>query len=296
MSQTETILLILLGFSLASLIALFMGRLLWTAALRLGARRMQRQMPSSLVGLQTDRDRLRAEYAMMKQRLGARLEETQMKLAEHMAEVARHRNRLHHSETHEARRDAELRNLKEQVKTLEATLADSKAREEVFRHALAAKEETLGKLRKKKGYEAHKLAQEKPAPRPPGLPDDPELRLRQRIDRLSEIARTMGEERGAIEPDMAPPPAAPAEIAAPENGAEIAEKLAETERQMEALESELRKLDAAWDDAEKVEKPVAEVEKTDDAVANPVAEVAESNVIVLPSRTPDSKTGTAASS
>ena len=63
MSQTETILLIVLGFSLASLIALFLGRMVWTMGVKLGARRMHRQVPSSLVGLQTERDRLRADIA-----------------------------------------------------------------------------------------------------------------------------------------------------------------------------------------------------------------------------------------
>ena len=63
---------------------------------------MQRQVPSSLVGLQTERDRLRAEYAMLSQRLGARLEATKLQMAEHMAEVSRHRNRLHELEALEA--------------------------------------------------------------------------------------------------------------------------------------------------------------------------------------------------
>ena len=81
MSQTETILLIVLGFSLASLIALFVARLLWTAAVKVGVRRMQRQVPSSLVGLQTERDRLRAEHAMLARRLGDQLEAAQQQAA-----------------------------------------------------------------------------------------------------------------------------------------------------------------------------------------------------------------------
>ena len=135
MSGTETILLIVLGFSLASLIALFMGRMVWTTAVKVGARRMQRQVPSSLVGLQTERDRLRAEYAMLAQRLGARLEETKLRLAESMAEVSRHRNRIHQVEISEATRNAELRQLRARVKELELALADSKAQEGELRQA-----------------------------------------------------------------------------------------------------------------------------------------------------------------
>ena len=129
MSGTETILLIVLGFTLASLVALFMGRMIWTAAVKVGVRRMQRQVPSSLVGLQTERDRLRAEYAMLAQRLGARLEESKLRLAENMAEVSRHRNRIHQMETSEAARMAELRQLRTRVKELELSLADARSSE-----------------------------------------------------------------------------------------------------------------------------------------------------------------------
>ena len=68
MSQTETILLILLGFSLGALIALFFGRFIWNLGLRFGARRMRKQVPSTVAGLQTERDQLRAEFAMLSQR------------------------------------------------------------------------------------------------------------------------------------------------------------------------------------------------------------------------------------
>ena len=250
MSQTETILLIVLGFSLASLIALFMGRMIWTAALRVGARRMQRQVPSSLVGLQTERDRLRAEYAMLAQRLGARLEEAKIRLAEQTAEVSRHRNRIHAIETGEAGRTEEIRRLSARVKSLEAELAGSKAAEGELRHLLASKEEALRKLRKKKGYEGHKQAQEKAEPTPPPS-EDPEVRLRQRIDKLTQLARKP----------------------APDDG--IAERLAEAEKQTRDLEAELQNLESTW---------------------SPPGPSAAGNVIPLPNRAKDLKTGTTPSS
>jgi len=127
MSQTETLLLVVLGFALATLIALFLGRLLWAAALKLGARRMQKQVPTTLVGLQTERDRLRAEYAMLSQRLGVRLENAKLRMAEQMAEVSRHRNRLEALESEKQINMAEIAGLKEQVSALTAQLADSQA-------------------------------------------------------------------------------------------------------------------------------------------------------------------------
>ena len=219
MSGTETILLIVLGFALASLIALFMGRMVWTAAVKVGARRMQRQVPSSLVGLQTERDRLRAEYAMLAQRMGSRLEEAKLRLAETMAEVSRHRNRIQQVENTQS----ELRELRGRVKELELALADAKGLEADLRHGLAAKEEALRKLRKKRGYEGHKFNEPAPAPRS----EDPELRLRQRIDKLSELARSSRPEE-----DEFPAP--------------IADRLAEAERRTEDLEADLRKLESEW--------------------------------------------------
>jgi DNA repair exonuclease SbcCD ATPase subunit len=249
MSGTETILLIVLGFSLASLIGLFVGRLIWTTALKLGARRMQRQMPSSLVGLQTERDRLRAEYAMMAQRLGSRLEEAKLRLAENMAEVSRHRNRLQQIERSEGARNAEIAQLRARVAELEGALSDSQTQETELRQALAAKEEAFRKLRKKRGYEGHKFAEE---PLPAAPPVDPEIRLRQRIDKLSEMARA----RPSDEPVFTE---------------EISEKLAEAERQTRDLETELQNLESTWP-------------------------TPSDNIIHLPNRPRDLKSGTSSSS
>ena len=82
MSQTETLMLVVLGFALAALIALFIGRFAWHLALRLGAKRMQRQVPSTVTELQSERDRLRAEYAMLSRKLGLRLSDIKMRMAE----------------------------------------------------------------------------------------------------------------------------------------------------------------------------------------------------------------------
>jgi hypothetical protein len=249
MSGTETILLIVLGFSLASMIALFIGRMLWRAAVKVGARRMQRQAPSSLVGLQTERDRLRAEYAMMAQRMGARLEEAKLRLAESMAEVSRHRNRVQHVEVSDAARSAELRQLQARVRELEAALADSTAKEAGLRQGLAAREEALQKLRKKRGYEGHKFTPPAAGAEPVSPAVDPEIRLRQRIDQLREMSKPARQPR---------PP--------------IAERLAEAERQTNELEAGLQKLEADW-------------------TGTPAPSSPAEDVILLPSRPHDPKTG-----
>ena len=231
MSQTETILLIVLGFSLASLIALFMARGLWTAAVKVGARRMQRQVPSSLVGLQTERDRLRAEYAMLSQRLGARLEAAKLQLAEQMAEVSRHRNRLHELEALETNRGAENRRLAARVQELELALTHARAQEEMLRREIAAKEEAIAHAARKPHTPAPDAPHVNSAPPPV---DEAEARLRQRIDRLTELAKKPAPEDFVIH---APPPS---------DDPLVNERLAEAERQTEDLTRDLEKLDAEW--------------------------------------------------
>jgi SMC interacting uncharacterized protein involved in chromosome segregation len=174
MSQTETALLFVLGFSLASLLALFFLRLMWTAAVRVGARRMQRQVPSTLAELQAERTRLRAENALLVQRLSAERDEARLDAAERLAEVNRHRNRMLAAETGDSQwRDA-------RIGELEQALADARLREEDLRRSLAAQEESLRKVRRR---------QRAPDPAPAPATDERELRLRQRIEKLNELAR-----------------------------------------------------------------------------------------------------------
>ena len=180
MSQTETALLFVLGFSLASLLALFFLRLMWTAAVRVGARRMQRQVPSTLAELQADRTRLRAENAMLAQRLGAELQDAKLDAAERLAEVNRHRNRVLAAETAERVQTGEADRLKARVQDLEQALEEAKLREQELRRTLAAQEDSLRKVRRR---------QRAPDPAPAPATDERELRLRQRIEKLNELAR-----------------------------------------------------------------------------------------------------------
>jgi len=62
-------------------------------AVRVGSRRMQRQMPSTLVEMQAERDRLRAECAMLTRKLEIRSDELKSQLVEQTAELTRERNR-----------------------------------------------------------------------------------------------------------------------------------------------------------------------------------------------------------
>jgi chromosome segregation ATPase len=129
MSQLETILWFALGFAVASLLALFLGRAAWRSGVRLGARRMARKVPGTVSELQTERDSMRAENAMMARKLEVRMGEMKARLAEQSAEVSRHRNRIEVLVTDLARREkrdesnrAEISRLLEQIAAFEGDI------------------------------------------------------------------------------------------------------------------------------------------------------------------------------
>ena len=58
MPQIEAIMFVVLGFVLATLIALFIGRGMWACAVKTSRRRGERDRPSDLARVQADRDQL----------------------------------------------------------------------------------------------------------------------------------------------------------------------------------------------------------------------------------------------
>lgn len=244
MFQTETLLLVALGFSLAALIALFLGRLVWVVALRIGARRMQRQVPSTVADLQVERDRLRADYARLSQRLGERLEAVKLRMAEHMAEVNRHRNRLEAAESALAEKAAEVDALRSRIAELEqltATQAQGIARLET---TVAERDRELAALRR--GHdEARSATPRAPAAAPPAasaqsgsLPAS----LAERIARLNRLAQNVAAERQhqagvAVPGDM---PSGPSDAAAVDGTTDG------TRQETLDIEKELARLDAEW--------------------------------------------------
>jgi chromosome segregation ATPase len=227
MFQTETMLLVVLGFSLATLIALFVGRLMWTLAIRIGSRRMQRQIPSTTGELHTERDRLRAEYALLSQKLGARLESSRMKMAEQMAEVTRTRNRIetlvaeiNEKDAAHAAREQEVLGLRARLSEQELALADAQTVIADQRRELDQKSVEISRL--------YELIAEKDA-HIASLAPAPEVILSRLGGKV--------EEEDEIEPAVEAPA-----IQDPV----FQQHLAETAHETEDLRSELNRLDAAW--------------------------------------------------
>ena len=94
MSQTETLLLFVLGFCVALFVVLLFGRGTWALIGSWSGWRESRKVPTAIRELQAERDGLKAEKAMMAQKLEATLNDMKMRMAEQMAEVSRNRNRL----------------------------------------------------------------------------------------------------------------------------------------------------------------------------------------------------------
>lgn len=252
MSQTETLLLIVLGFAIASLLALFVGRFFWAVAIRLGARRMQKQVPSTVKELQADRDRLRADYALVSQKLGSHLESVKTRMAEQMAEVTRSRNRIQSLTEDVNVRDSEITQLRDKIAKLEDEAATKAGEINRLQSELADRSQMLTSLEaglataafaEMPGHEAAALSG-------PGIEN--------RIQKLTALSEEIAANRNR--PGDATSPSLPADLDA---------KLAASANDTAELQKELARLDAAW--SERLKGIDTEGGKEDPSVANVVS-------------------------
>lgn len=280
MSQSETLMLLILGFAIAAFLGLIAGRIAWKLAFRLGARQAQRNMPSSMIELQTDRDRMRAEHAMMAKKLELRLGEIRMRMAEQTAEVSRHRNRFEILKQDVAKRDemllernAEIVTLRDKVSYLEAKIEEKDKEIETLNESLVEVE-----------------VDEEPAAPAVTEPVPTQDRLKNRIKDLVSISK-----KPKVAPLELEQPVAMAETGiivkpADSNTLEfvaqsesLEEKIVETERAAADLQDELKRLDQVWSE----EKPEVEPEPAAETPAPPEEEKPKSaitNVISLAQR------------
>jgi uncharacterized coiled-coil protein SlyX len=94
MSQTETLLLFVLGSLATFFVVMLFGRGLWSLLGTWSGWRDARKVPAAIRELQAERDGLKAEKAMMAQKLEGSVTDMKMRMAEQMAEVSRNRNRV----------------------------------------------------------------------------------------------------------------------------------------------------------------------------------------------------------
>jgi len=238
MSQSETYMLIILGFAIATFLALIIGRLAWMLALRIGARRANRNVPTTVAALRTERDRLRAEHAMMATKLELRVDAMKMRLAEQLAEVSRHRNRVENLMQDLAKRDARITEHEGEIAALRVSVAS-------LRSSLSAREAEL--------LEATKLPELVVETSPFKLPqpDAVQDKLQSRISELTSLSEEISKERDGA--PVAMPPLNGGVLVKPADSTTIHPEILETkiiaaERAANQLQDELKRLEEAWPD------------------------------------------------
>ncbi len=270
MSQTETLLVLALGSALTFVFFLLFGRVFWGIAVNAGARRNAKQAPMQLLDMQADRDRLRAEHAMMARKLELRVDDIKTRMAEQLAEVSRNRNRVQSLQAEiETRdeavnhKDREIAALNLQIETLRAeleatqqTVANLNAnalrrdgemtfQQDNFRKlstTLREKNTQVGNLNDEL-RQALAFAQYTPqALVPADTAHHPESRLRQRVAELTSISV-----------DMAQQPFDPKTLSARDEdeapmfsirNAQLSTKVEEASRLSDQMEDELKALDS----------------------------------------------------
>lgn len=112
MSQTETLLLVALGFAFALVLAMIFGFAIWSAANRWAHYKRRREVPTTILDMQAEREGLRAQNAMTARRLEYLLDEARSQAAEKTAQVTRHRNRAIVMSKDLIAKDAEIASLR----------------------------------------------------------------------------------------------------------------------------------------------------------------------------------------
>lgn len=118
MSLTETLLLIALGFALAIVFFMVFGFAMWSAANRWSAFRRRKEIPTTILDMQAEREALRASNAMTTTRFETLLQNSRDEAAERTAEVSRHRNRAILVSREVDAKNAEILSLSAKVKAL----------------------------------------------------------------------------------------------------------------------------------------------------------------------------------
>ena len=295
MSQTETLMLVALGFALALLVALLFGRALWNMAMTMGARRNAKNIPVQMLELQADRDRLRAEHAMMSRKLELRLEGIKARMTEQMAEVSRNRNRVQSLIQRLDEREAALAIRHREVDALSSQIEVQKAELDSCATAISrltqdnsGKDLELNKLAqsvsqltltlREKNDMVRRLKEElqtslqmnKHIPASQPNADHGDGRVKRRIAELTSISDQMSNrKRGNVQTLNTPLTNMPnlSIIDAPSHQSILNGKVADTEAESAAMSQELKALDAMLDKKLGAPQPLAP-EKISGAKAN----------------------------
>ncbi len=297
MSQIETIMLFALGFILAALIAMFLGRGLWNYGVKIGQRRMQKLSPLSITEVQADRDRLRAEYAVMTRKLELRLDDLKDRMAEQMAEVSRNKTRIEdlHAEIDErdqllAEREAESATMKAKFEPLEAELASRTASIQQLKEQLRNKSEQaenaqreLVQMRVRLEEKDNLIAELETNAAEALQKSEIDKAITDKVAHLSKLTETIQEHKNNLnaqqeeirsletsikdaEKKTGPAASAKNTKRLSENAGALEKSMSEAEEEAQKLHNELEQLDKVWEERSKkadAPKKAAEEDKSE---------------------------------
>jgi hypothetical protein len=144
MSQSEPLLLMALGAALALIFVIIFSRGLWEIAVRVMRQRRENEVAPDIIALEAQRDKLRAEHAMMKSRMETTIADTKAKMAEQSAEVSRTRNAMMGLQQDVADRDRQLEDRARDMTMLAEKLVEAEALANSRAKALKELDELLG--------------------------------------------------------------------------------------------------------------------------------------------------------
>jgi hypothetical protein len=122
--MVQSIMLVALGFLLATLISLLLAPVVWRRAARLATDRLKASLPISLTDFHAEKDQLRAEHAIKVRGLEVTLDEVRDKSARQMVDLGRQR--------------VEIMSLTNQVRELRSALSERKSMTAVMEQTLSA--------------------------------------------------------------------------------------------------------------------------------------------------------------
>jgi uncharacterized phage infection (PIP) family protein YhgE len=143
MSQSESLMLILLGAVLALIAVIVFSRGIWEMAVRVMRRRRENEVSPTIISLEAQRDKLRAEHAMMATKMEATISDIKTKMTEQTAEVSRTRNTMLGLQQDVADRDRQLEDRARDMAMLAEKLVEAEALASSRAKALAELDDQL---------------------------------------------------------------------------------------------------------------------------------------------------------
>lgn len=149
----QSVLTFTLGLLIAALIAVLIAPAFWNRAVRLTRRRLEATLPMSLNEIQAEKDRVRAEYAMMARRIEIEASTQQTKANERAVEIARLNEQIRQGQKAAeeaastiAKRDSSLAEMETRLRESEAAIKAKEAELKAQQALLDEKERAFEEL------------------------------------------------------------------------------------------------------------------------------------------------------